>query len=869
MLLSIFEWLAQCIAGLLDLSVNAFLGCLDLKLSVYMQAFPLLADVYELLQVVGLGMTLLVGVVGLFNFLFLKSFEMRYVERPEQVLVKTALAAGLVYYGGYILEFVVQLASWSFAMFGSLGGTSTGALSSIFSADSIGQAVEELALTGTVTELTLITVSLVLVALVAYNVLKLLLEVAERYMMVGVLVYTSPLVYCTISSANTVQIFKRWMSMFVSSCIMMSMSALFLRLIVNGLYSINVDKTLFVQLLLVLAMCKIAQRVDTYLQQLGLTTATTGASMIQDLVGMAALARTGGAVAGRAFNGKGSRSSILGGSGAGPIRASGPVASAINGIRSGREAFVNGASFTSSVRTGARAAGETMRRTAYGGAVAGAVQARREGTNVVQGAARGAAEGMAQGAAQFVAPSTMNAHRANVAEQQRIANELRQEAGRQQTADNMDASAQAMAYGAGSAHQPVPQEVRDRIHDDNGRPFTNSEADANFAAYGVAEQGQSALTPSGVKSMDEYKADAVQTLKGENSKFAADYANYAGSADGHYASGDPHYMSADDFNNKWGSEINSKAAELAAADAPGDGAGMELSDNAIASGLSIQETGGDQMYVHGREDQVGAFLANEYTRKAPGTLDGGKSDADYKDMAIQSLESESSSSEFDHDQYVLDMGTMEKGDFMAKYSRQIDSRAEEFRNKDNAASLAAAKSYYDTVNNTAAYASPNAIVHGFYDNGGTLEGNDRLGNAMMERGFSAIANERAEGTSFSGVRAYDRPASVNEVTGERLAGGRAVEALYTDRQGNPQTVRIYDHAAYTSMTEMERSALHSYVASDGRQLWTTANISVNAEARVASTSSRRVSGGQRRNTSSRPLGGPERTMPPKKNSGRR
>lgn len=62
-----------------------------------------------------------------------------------------------------------------------------------------------------------VLLALIIIIVIGWNTIKLLLEVVERYLMVGVLTFTSPLAWSTVSSRSTHQIFSKWFSMFFRS----------------------------------------------------------------------------------------------------------------------------------------------------------------------------------------------------------------------------------------------------------------------------------------------------------------------------------------------------------------------------------------------------------------------------------------------------------------------------------------------------------------------------------------------------------------------------------------------------------------------------------------------------------------------------
>ena len=71
---------------------------------------------------------------------------------------------------------------------------------------------------------------LIIVVLLAWNYLKLLFEAAERYILLGVLVYTAPVAFSMGSSQSTANIFDAWCRMLGGQVFLLLMNAWCLRL---------------------------------------------------------------------------------------------------------------------------------------------------------------------------------------------------------------------------------------------------------------------------------------------------------------------------------------------------------------------------------------------------------------------------------------------------------------------------------------------------------------------------------------------------------------------------------------------------------------------------------------------------------------
>jgi len=120
-----------------------------------------------------------------------------------------------------------------------------------------------------------------------WNYFKMLLEVVERYIVVGVLCYTSPLAFAMGGSKTTNQVFKSWCRMVGSQLLLLVLNVWFLRAFnssvgqfaANGGALTTGSGNIFLWIFCALAFLKTAQKFDSYLASMGLSVAQTGSSM--------------------------------------------------------------------------------------------------------------------------------------------------------------------------------------------------------------------------------------------------------------------------------------------------------------------------------------------------------------------------------------------------------------------------------------------------------------------------------------------------------------------------------------------------------------------------------------------------------------
>ena len=92
--------------------------------------------------------------------------------------------------------------------------------------------------------------------------------------------------------------------MFCGECALMSLSVLFTKLSISALSSTSGGNSVIAKLIMCLTMCKIAQRVDSYMQQLGIGVPTTGEGILGNAMAVGyALRHAFGGAAQKASNG--------------------------------------------------------------------------------------------------------------------------------------------------------------------------------------------------------------------------------------------------------------------------------------------------------------------------------------------------------------------------------------------------------------------------------------------------------------------------------------------------------------------------------------------------------------------------------------
>ena len=218
----IVEWIAEQVMHGLDLINTSVLGALSCDMAVFLRYFPAAGTMYNVFVATAIGLILLIWVWNLFkNFGLGTGTE---AEDPVKLSIRAILFIFLAYYTDKIIAIVLEI-----------GGTPydwilTSALPSLDFANfnSVMLTIIGVCASGAVA-----LIVLILVLILAWNYLKLLFEAAERYVMLGVLVYTAPMAFAMGASQATSNIFKSWCRMFGGQVFLLLMNAWCLRLFVS------------------------------------------------------------------------------------------------------------------------------------------------------------------------------------------------------------------------------------------------------------------------------------------------------------------------------------------------------------------------------------------------------------------------------------------------------------------------------------------------------------------------------------------------------------------------------------------------------------------------------------------------------------
>ena len=215
----IVEWIAEQIMNLLDMISTSVLGALGCNMDSFLRYFPAAETMYSIFAALAVGLILLGWVWNLFkNFGLVAGLE---AEDPIKLSIRSILFIFLAVYSDDIVNIALKIGGtpYNWILTSDLPALSFADFNSVI-----------VVILGVVANGSVALIALVILLILAYNYIRLLFEAAERYILLGVLVFTAPVAFAMGAAQSTANIFKSWCRMFAGQMFLLVMNAWCLRL---------------------------------------------------------------------------------------------------------------------------------------------------------------------------------------------------------------------------------------------------------------------------------------------------------------------------------------------------------------------------------------------------------------------------------------------------------------------------------------------------------------------------------------------------------------------------------------------------------------------------------------------------------------
>ena len=262
------KWIYQMMVDIMSYASGELIGVMSMDLSYFESTAPIISDIVDVF--IALGWALLIGNLVFQSLKAIMSGAGFEAEDPKILFLRTFVFAFLL------------LASREIC---NIGSSIAGAVIDMLELPDVIYVTtpdESMFSLGSGAKwLLVIIVGVVLMV----QMVKLLFEIGERYVITSVLTFFAPLAFSMGGSKNTNDIFKGWVRMYASMLVMMIMNIVFLKLIMSAMSRMAAGGVL-VWLVFVVALTRVARKIDSHIGKIGLNPAQTGNELGSRIPGM-------------------------------------------------------------------------------------------------------------------------------------------------------------------------------------------------------------------------------------------------------------------------------------------------------------------------------------------------------------------------------------------------------------------------------------------------------------------------------------------------------------------------------------------------------------------------------------------------------
>jgi len=258
--------ISQFIVDMIDLISSTFMELMSCDLNLFEELFSVVKSLYAN-AIVPLGMAMLL-VICLFQ-LFKGMFGRAGLESedPIQLVFRTVICAFAVMYARGIVNYILKFAGTPYSW---VAGTEIEVNSFSEYVNTSDLIVGTLGLDSFSMQVLMLIMHIV----VAWNYFKMLFAIAERYVLLGVFSYTSPLAFATGGSKATNNILASWSKMFGGQVVLIILNAWSLKVFLSGYGNLSASSTygftkFFTATLCLIGFSKVVFKMDSYLASLG------------------------------------------------------------------------------------------------------------------------------------------------------------------------------------------------------------------------------------------------------------------------------------------------------------------------------------------------------------------------------------------------------------------------------------------------------------------------------------------------------------------------------------------------------------------------------------------------------------------------
>lgn len=256
---ALFEWLASLWYEMVDYILGELLELFNVNLSYFAERVPVIDDIANIF--VAVGWALLIGNLAFQAMRSMVSGVGIEAEEPARLFLRTAMFSFLLLVSRQICDIGLGLSSIVMEML---------QVPDAITFEPFGEDTFD-----TLPNAGWIFVIIINIV-IQWQLLKLFFEVAERYVILCVLTYCAPLAFAMGGSKSTAEIFRGWLRMFASMCVLMVFNLVFVKLTLSALSTDPNGAAIIPWTLLIVGIVRMAKKMDGIILRIGMNPALTG-----------------------------------------------------------------------------------------------------------------------------------------------------------------------------------------------------------------------------------------------------------------------------------------------------------------------------------------------------------------------------------------------------------------------------------------------------------------------------------------------------------------------------------------------------------------------------------------------------------------
>ena len=263
---AIREMCSQFIVDMMELITNMFTELLSCNLSLFEELFSVVGSLYKNVIVpTGIAILLMILVWQLFKSMFGGKAGVN-AEEPIELICRSAISLFLLAGSKPLIDYILRIAGTPYQW---VVGTKV----KVASFSGYVSTLEGVTDTLGISSLSISVLMLIMQFVVAWNYFKMLMVIAERYVLLGVFSYTAPLAFATGGSKATNNILASWSKMFGGQVVLVILNAWCMKMFLSGYGNMMASSygftKFFAATLCLVGFCKITFKLDSYMASLG------------------------------------------------------------------------------------------------------------------------------------------------------------------------------------------------------------------------------------------------------------------------------------------------------------------------------------------------------------------------------------------------------------------------------------------------------------------------------------------------------------------------------------------------------------------------------------------------------------------------